>query len=953
MLKARIVAFFLNPITDICAQLYHNGLHTVQISLFMKDFSYITNAHPAYIENLYNDFISNPDSVDPDLKKFFEGFDFATSRVNGNGSAVLSDKKENATTSAASGAGVAKEFGVYQLVEAYRKKGHLVAKTNPIRERKDRRANLDLKFFGLIEADLEQTFAAGTLIGQPDAKLKDIIAKLQRSYTGAVGFEYSSLNDQEQIDWLQEEIEVKYDRPLSSEQKKGILEKLNQGVMFEKFLHTKYIGQKRFSLEGGETTIAALDAMINTAADLGVEEVVIGMAHRGRLNILANILGKTYEQIFTEFEGTALPDTTMGSGDVKYHMGFRGEHTTPSGKKVNLQLCPNPSHLEAVDPIVVGFARSKADVIYGSDYDKILPVLIHGDASVAGQGVVYEVLQMSGLRGYYTGGTMHFVINNQIGFTTDFDDARTSDYCTSVAAMVQAPVFHVNGDDPEAVVKCIEIATRYRQKFNSDVFIDMVCYRRHGHNEGDDPKYTQPKLYALIDKHANPREVYSHDLIAKGSIDAELAKEMEKKFWADLQERLDEIKQNPLPYKFQKPELWWQDLRQATEQDFEKSPVTAINKDQFKTIFDALMKVPEGMQPLKKVDKLLQDKIKLFETEQKLDWATGELLAYGSVLLDGNDVRMSGQDVRRGTFSHRHAVIRDENTDEGHNRVNHIPGATGRFRVYNSFLSEYGVLGFEYGYSIANPHSLVLWEAQFGDFFNTAQPIVDQFIAAGETKWRQMSGLVLLLPHGYEGQGPEHSSARIERFLQMCAELNMVITNITTSANFFHALRRQVAWPFRKPMVVFSPKATLRHPGTYSKMEAFTNGSFQEVLDDPNAGDAAKVTKVLFCSGKIYFDLAEHQLKNNKTDVAIIRIEQLYPLPSNQLLQLYNKYSKATWYWVQEEPLNMGAASYLQMNLKGINYGVISRQPSASTATGYSKVHAQEQTEIINTAFSI
>ncbi|WP_207493377.1 2-oxoglutarate dehydrogenase E1 component [Aridibaculum aurantiacum] len=911
----------------------------------MNDFSYITNSHPSYIESLYNDFIANPESVDQDLRKFFEGFDFAINQNGSNGAATSSapvDKQQ-----------VSKEFAVFQLIHAYRKKGHLVAKTNPIRERKDRRANLELRNFGLSDADLEQSFAAGSIIGMENAKLKDIIKHLQKCYTTSVGFEYSSINDQERIDWLEREIEQNFHVPLSVEQKKCILEKLNQGVIFERFLHTKYIGQKRFSLEGGETTIAALDAIINTAAESGVEEVVIGMAHRGRLNVLANILGKTYEQIFTEFEGTMLPDTTMGSGDVKYHMGFRGEHTTSDGKKVNLQLCPNPSHLEAVDPIVVGFARSKADVIYESDYDRILPILIHGDASVAGQGIVYEVLQMSGLRGYYTGGTIHFVINNQIGFTTDFDDARTADYCTSVASMVQAPVFHVNGDDPEAAVKCVQIATRYRQKFNSDVFIDMVCYRKHGHNEGDDPKYTQPKLYALIDKHLNPRELYIQELVSHGSIDAQLAKEMEKKFWSDLQERLDEIKQNPIPYKFQKPELWWQDLRPANDQDFQQSPVTAITDDQFESIFNALMTIPEGMQPLRKVEKLLQDKIKLFESEKAIDWATGELMAYGSLLLEGHDVRMSGQDVRRGTFSHRHAIIRDENTDAAHNRVNHIPGAKGRFRIYNSLLSEYGVLGFEYGYSIANPNSLVLWEAQFGDFFNTAQPIVDQFIAAGETKWRQMSGMVLLLPHGYEGQGPEHSSARMERFLQMCAEYNMVITNITTSANFFHSLRRQLAWPFRKPMVVFSPKATLRHAGTYSKVEEFTSGSFKEVIDDPNAGDPSQVTKVLFCSGKIYFDLAEKQQKEDKKDVAIIRVEQLYPLPVNQLTQLYNKYNKATWFWVQEEPLNMGAASYLQMNLKGINYGVISRQPSASTATGYSKVHAQEQAEIINTAFSI
>jgi 2-oxoglutarate dehydrogenase E1 component len=548
---------------------------------------------------------------------------------------------------------------------------------------------------------------------------------------------------------------------------------------------------------------------------------------------------------------------------------------------------------------------------------------------------------------------MHFVINNQIGFTTDFDDARTSDYCTSLAATVQAPVFHVNGDDPEAVVKCVEIATRFRQEFNSDVFIDMVCYRKHGHNEGDDPKYTQPKLYALIDKHPNPREVYSQQLIANGSIDAELAKEMEKKFWEELQERLDEIKQNPLPYTYQKPELWWQDLRKATAADFDESPVTAISSANFDKIFDAIMRWPEKFTPLRKVEKLLQEKLKLFNDEGKVDWATGELMAYASLILDGSDVRMSGQDVSRGTFSHRHAVLRDENTDDFYNRLSRIPEAEGKFMIYNSLLSEYGVLGFEYGYSIANPNALTLWEAQFGDFANGAQTMIDQFIAAAETKWQKMSGLVMLLPHGYEGQGPEHSSGRMERFLQMCAELNMVIANITTSSNFFHALRRQLAWPFRKPLVVFSPKANLRHPGTFSKKDDFTGGKFREVIDDTFIDNANAVKTVLFCTGKIYFDMAERQLKENRKDVALIRLEQIYPIPYKQLEDLYQKYNKATWFWVQEEPLNMGAATFLQMNLKSINFGVISRQPSASTASGYSKVHKQEQEEIIETAFSI
>jgi 2-oxoglutarate dehydrogenase E1 component len=932
----------------------------------MKDFSYITNSHPEFIENLYRDFSQDPNSVDPELKKFFEGFDFAVGNANvanggnANGSNGVSyaNGANGASSSAAtvSGTGTGsdwrKELGAYRMILGYRNKGHLIAKTNPIRERKDRNANLTLAFFGLGEEDMDKTFQVGERIGLGATSLRNILSHLQKTYAEHSGIEFKYISDQEKVNWLANEMEKNFSTPLSLDKKKRILEKLNQGVMFEKFLHTKYVGQKRFSLEGGETTIAALDAIINTAADHDVQEVVIGMAHRGRLNILANILGKTYEQIFSEFEGTAKVDQTMGSGDVKYHMGYGSELKTPNNKGIYLKLMPNPSHLEAVDPVVVGFARAKADVLYESDFDKILPILIHGDASLAGQGIVYEVLQMSNLEGYYTGGTIHFVINNQIGFTTNFDDARSSDYCTSLAAAIQAPVFHVNGDDPEAVVKCVEIATRYRQQFNSDVFIDMVCYRRHGHNEGDDPKFTQPHMYALIEKHPNPREVYVKYLLENGEADAqELAKEMEKKFWADLQERLDEVKQNPLPYHLQQPDKWWNSLRQSTEEDFDQSPVTAISQDQFKKVFDALMQWPSDFKPLRKVEKILQDKVKLFDTEQKTDWATAELMAYGSLLQEGKDVRMSGQDVKRGTFSHRHAVLMDEVTDKPYTRLSPLEKES-KFRIYNSLLSEYGVLGFEYGYTLANPNALVLWEAQFGDFVNGAQTMIDQFISAGEQKWNRMSGITMLLPHGYEGQGPEHSSARLERFLQSCAELNMVITNITTSANFFHALRRQLAWPFRKPLINFSPKANLRHPGTYSPVDEFTNGGFREVIDDTFA-DTAKVKKVLFCSGKVYFDLAERQQKDNRKDVAVIRVEQLYPLPLRQLEELYARYSKATWFWVQEEPLNMGAASFLQMNLKSINYGVISRQPSAATATGYAKVHKQEQEEIVETAFTI
>ncbi|MBK7376444.1 MAG: 2-oxoglutarate dehydrogenase E1 component [Chitinophagaceae bacterium] len=914
----------------------------------MKDFQYITSSHPGYIEGLYNDFVKDPNSVDADMRKFFEGFDFAVT----HGAAV----NGKATTGNGTAAGVdwMQEIRAYRMILRYRNKGHLLADTNPIRKRKDRGANLEPSYFGFTEADLDRSFHAGELIGLGTTSLRNIIAHLKKCYTGHLGVEFKYVADKEKTDWLTKAIEKTMLEPVLLTQKKRILQKLNEGVMFEKFLHTKYIGQKRFSLEGGETAIAALDAIINTSANNNVEEVVIGMAHRGRLNVLANIMGKTYEQIFSEFEGSSLPDTTMGSGDVKYHLGFGSDVETADGKKIHLKLSPNPSHLEAVDPVVIGFARSKADILYNSDYDKILPILIHGDASVAGQGVVYEVLQMSGLKGYYTGGTIHFVINNQIGFTTDFDDARTADYCTSIAAMVQAPVLHVNGDDAEAVVKASQIATLYRQQFNSDIFIDMVCYRRHGHNEGDEPKFTQPQLYAIIEKHLNPREVYTQFLMQNGEPEAQaLAREMEQKFLADLQERLDEVKQNPLPYTYQPPELVWKSLRKATSDDFDASPVTAIGTEMFQQLFEGMMKWPADFKPLRKVEKLIQDKLKLFHDEKKVDWATAELMAYGSLLVEGKDVRMSGQDVKRGTFSHRHAVIYDENTNKGYNRLNHFTETQSPFRIYNSLLSEYAVLGFEYGYSMANPNALVIWEAQFGDFCNGAQTIVDQFIAAAETKWQRMNGVVMLLPHGYEGQGPEHSSARMERFLQMCAELNFVVTNVTTAANFFHLLRRQLAWPFRKPLVNFSPKANLRHIGSYSTMNEFTNGGFKEVLDDSSAGDAASVKKVLLCSGKIYFDLAERKQKENRNDVAIVRMEQVHPLPQKQLDALYKKYSKAIWYWVQEEPLNMGAATFLRMNLKNINFYIISRQPGAATATGFSKIHAKEQAQIVDTAFSI
>ncbi|MEI8279416.1 MAG: 2-oxoglutarate dehydrogenase E1 component [Bacteroidota bacterium] len=911
----------------------------------MKDFSYVMGSHPAYIESLYSDFKKDATTVDPEWIKFFEGFDFAVANTSSGGQATIDNSPVN-------NAQLSKEFSVYQLIHAYRERGHLLATTNPIRPRKDRKPELDLIHFGLSDADLNTEFLAGSFISLGKAKLSDIITKLKMVYTSDVGIEYTYVNTSRIYEWVEKNFEEMMQTQPTIPQRKRILEKLNEGVIFEKFLHTKFIGQKRFGLEGGESTIPALDEIINRAADDGVQEVVIGMAHRGRLNILANTLKKTYEQIFSEFEGNMPPDMTMGSGDVKYHLGFRSTIQTPNGKEINVQLAPNPSHLEAVDPIVTGFARAKADALYEKEYHKVLPILIHGDAAVAGQGVIYELLQMSKLEGYYTGGTIHYVINNQIGFTTDFDDARSADYCTSIAAMVEAPVLHVNGDNPEAVVKAAALALRYRQEFHQDIFIDMVCYRRYGHNEGDEPKFTQPQLYALIEQHPNPREVYTQYLLANGESDAkDLAKEMEKVYWDELQLRLDEVKQNPLPYTYQKPELAWQELRIATDNDFVASPATAISEADFKRMFNTLMQWPADFKPLRKVEKLLQDKIKLFEAEGKVDWATGELLAYSSLLIDGHDVRLSGEDVKRGTFSHRHAVICDENTNAEYNRLSKFQKDQGTFHIYNSLLSEFAVLGFDYGYAMANPDSLTLWEAQYGDFANGAQTIIDQYISSAEQKWALMNGLVMLLPHGYEGGGPEHSSARLERFLQMCAQYNMVVTNITTAANFFHALRRQMAWPFRKPMINFSPKANLRHVRAYSTMDEFTKGGFQEVIDDATITAATKVKRVLLCSGKMYFDLSEKQLTEKRTDIAIVRLEQIHPLPQQQLNALREKYKKAEWVWVQEEPMNMGAASFLKMTLEDFPIKFFARPASAASATGYAKKHAIEQQAIIEAAF--
>lgn len=910
----------------------------------MSDFSFITNAHPNVIDSLYRDYLRDPESVEKEWRSFFAGFDYSV-KYDGNASGNGTTTNED----------ISKEIGVSNLINAFRHRGHLLSTTNPIRGRKNRAPHLDLKDYNLSDADMEVRFQAGNVLGLNNATLGEIIEHLKKVYCSNIGFEFAHIENWEKRNWLQNKIEnrtAKEDYGIAKERKHKILEKLNEAVMFEEFLHTKFIGQKRFSLEGGETTIAALDAMVDYGADRGVEEVIIGMAHRGRLNVLANIMGKTYEQIFTEFEGIAIPDQSFGDGDVKYHLGYSSQVKTLSGKEVYLKLVPNPSHLEAVDPVVEGFARAKADIMYKSNYDKILPILIHGDAAAAGQGIVYEVVQMSQLEGYLTGGTMHFVINNQIGFTTDFEDGRSSTYCTASASLVQAPVFHVNGDDPEAVVFAVELAIEYRQMFNCDVYIDMVCYRKHGHNEGDDPKFTQPQMYDIIAKHPNPREIYLKQLFSRGDIGKDEADKLEKAYWSNLQARLDDVKQKPLPYTYQEPELAWKALRKTFDPaDFKVSPKTGIKKEIVQKIVDHLQQLPQGFTPLSKVNRLLKGKEDMVKNGI-LDWAMAELTAYGSILLEGKDVRMSGQDVRRGTFSHRHATFRDANTFETYNRLTGLSDDQGRFFIYNSLLSEFAVLGFEYGYSMANPHSLVLWEAQFGDFANGAQTIMDQFITSGETKWQRMSGLVLLLPHGYEGQGPEHSSARLERFLSMCADFNVTVANITTPANFFHVLRRQLARPFRKPLIVMSPKSLLRHPECVSPIADFATGtSFKEVFDEAELKTKAdKVNKVVLCTGKIYYDLLDYRRKNKITDKAIVRIEQIYPYPQDQIDAVFAKYKNAEFKWVQEEPANMGAMPFVK-NLLPDGVEMISRKASSSTATGFKKTHDKQQADLMIKAF--
>ena len=908
----------------------------------MDQHSYIGSMSPAAMEGLYRQFLDNPSSVDSSWQQFFSGFEFARLQYGETGGVNGAVPEQ-----------VDKEFKVINLINnGYRAQGHLFTKTNPVRERRKYAPDLSIENFGLESSDLDTVFQAGQLIGIGPAKLKAIIHHLDETYCQSVGAEFKYIRNEDVKKWLEQKMESSKNRfPFSIREKKRMLKKLNEAVAFENFIHTKFTGQKRFSLEGAETLIPALDAVIDSGAELGIKEFVIGMAHRGRLNVLANILGKSYEDIFSEFEGKEFDENAF-DGDVKYHLGFSSDVITQNNKKVHLGLTPNPSHLEAVDPIVQGIVRAKIENTPGGNFDQIAPILIHGDAAIAAQGIVYEVIQMSLLKGYATGGTIHLVINNQVGFTTNYIDARSSTYCTDVGKVTLSPVFHVNGDDVEALVYTIRLAMEYRQRFHRDVFIDMLCYRKYGHNEGDEPRFTQPLLYKAIANHPNPREVYNQKLLSQGIVEANLAKSMEKQFKELLQRSLDLSKLQKKTKLDDFKEGNWKGLRFSTPADFDVSPDTSINKKDFVSLAQKISTLPTDVVFFNKLVRLFDDRKKMLEDEGRLDWAMGELMAYATLLEEGHPVRISGQDVERGTFSHRHAVIRLEDREEVYVPLSNLSDQQAKFTIYNSLLSEYGVLGFDYGYSFTAPNSLVVWEAQFGDFGNGAQIIIDQYLSSSEDKWKRMNGIVMLLPHGYEGQGAEHSSARIERFLSLCAEYNMQVANCTTPANFFHALRRQLKREFRKPLIVFTPKSLLRHPRCVSAIQDFTKNGFAEVIDDASA-HPEKVSRIAFCSGKVYYDLIDRKEKENNTDLAIVRLEQLYPFPKKQVEAILKKYANATSYlWVQEEPENSGAWSYILRVMRQHNLRYIGREESASPATGSHKQHDKEQKAILDEVFS-
>ena len=910
----------------------------------MDKYSFLNAAHTAYFADLYEQYLENPDSIEPSWKAFFQGYDFGSENYGLDGEIVEG-------VSAQIPEHVQKEFQVVKLIDSYRTRGHLFTKTNPVRDRRKYAPTLEIENFGLSQNDLDTVFSAGDILGIGAKTLREIRKHLEAIYCEAIGVEYMYIRKPEEIKWIQDKLNSNDNHTkFTIDQKKHILTKLNEAVSFENFLHTKYVGQKRFSLEGGESLIPALDAVIEKAASYGVKEFVMGMAHRGRLSTLTNIFGKSAKDIFSEFDGKDYKEKVF-DGDVKYHLGWTSDRTTDNGNKINLNIAPNPSHLETVGAVVEGITRAKQDKFYSEDFSKVLPIVVHGDAAIAGQGLVYEVVQMANLDGYKTNGTIHIVVNNQIGFTTNYLDARSSTYCTDVGKVTLSPVLHINADDVEAVVHGVLFALDFRMKFKRDVFIDLLGYRKYGHNEGDEPRFTQPKLYKAISKHKNPREIYAEKLISQGIVNQDYVKQLEADYKASLESELEDSRKQDKTVITPFMHDAWKEFQRANVLEMMKPIDTSYSANKLEKIANVISTLPKDKKFIRKIERLIESRKTMFN-DDKLDWAMGEHLAYGTLLDEGFDIRISGQDVERGTFSHRHAVVKVEDSEEEIILHNSISDNQGELHIYNSLLSEYGVVGFDYGYAMASPNTLTIWEAQFGDFSNGAQIMLDQYISAAEDKWKLQNGLVMLLPHGYEGQGAEHSSARMERYLQLCSRDNMFVADCTTPANLYHLLRRQMKANYRKPLIVFTPKSLLRHPKVVSTVDEFANGRFQMLIDDKNA-QAEKIKTLVFVTGKFYYDLLQEQEKLDRKDIAIVRVEQLFPLPIKDIQAVLSKYKNTDdVVWSQEEPRNMGAYSHMMMHIDEVRtWRAATRRPYSAPAAGSSTRSKRRHQEVIDFVF--
>ncbi len=900
-----------------------------------KRFDFIQRANARYIEEQYRRYRLDPESVSEEWALFFAGFDLSE------------DPRRPASTSGPS--------GVYGLVHAYREFGHLIARLNPLGGDLGEHPLLELTQFGLDPHRLDQPIDPRPFLGLAEGTLGQLITALRETYCGTLGVEYVDVPDKERREWLQSRMEpARNHPPLASEERRRILRSMLAADAFEQFLHVRYVGQKRFSLEGGASLIPMLETLIETAAGLGAEYLALGMAHRGRLNVLAHVLGKPLERIFSEFESDFAPVESMGHGDVKYHLGFAGQIATRSGRRLMLDLHYNPSHLEFVNPVLLGAIRARQDAMDDRARERGIPVLIHGDASLAGEGIVPETLTMSQLPPYDTGGTIHVVINNQIGFTTTPWHARATRYCTDIARVIEAPVLHVNGDDPEAAVHAIALAVEYRTRFKRDVLVDLLCYRKYGHNELDDPTFTQPAMYQKIAAHTPASRQYAQRLVDEGVVDAAAVTAMEQEIESALREAHQRVRSAPPAPMRERLGGLWKGLDWAGE---DWNAATAAPRDKLERVLNGITTLPEDFEPHPKIARLNLERRDMFQGD-RIDWGLGEALAWGSLVLEGRHVRVSGQDTGRGTFSHRHAILRDHRDGHRYIPLEHLAPDQGRFVVFDTPLNEAGCLGFEYGFSAADPHTLVIWEAQFGDFANVAQVYIDQFVASAESKWRRMSGVVLLLPHGYEGQGPEHSSARLERFLELCANGNMQVVNLTTPAQLFHALRRQVLRSFRKPLVVMSPKSLLRHKRAVSAVADLTEGAFHTVLDDASMSEPRNVRRVLLSSGKFFYALDEARAERGLEDAALVRVEQLYPFPRAELIEILARYPNARDVrWVQEEPANMGAWRGIRHRLEGVlpagaSLSLVARKASPTPATGFYALHAEEEKEVLDRALA-